>query len=377
MELGARVRQIGPAVGLVVLGLLAIRNVIGVANFALHRAMEGDFAQYYAFARIGLHDGWSRIYDLEAQRASWRAVGVLLWSPAIYPPPMGWFVAPFALLPFPTAYALWNLLLAVSLVTAWRLAASGGWRIRLGHLALALALPVIGHGLLLGQVVFVVAAVIAGVAWLMAKDRQILAGLLLTAIALKPQLAFLVPFALLATGRIKVFAAWVAGSMALLALAFMTLGAEGLQEYATRILHSADTVSSLYVPVGLTLPGLLGGGISAHAAQVAIVALVLFTAWHRREGQGGTFAITAGVVGSLLVTPFIHPQDLAVVLPAMWIYLRSAPPVAERATALAGMLAALLIATPFLLLLAIGAWLLPGRKPDFSPLKGEPWPASL
>jgi hypothetical protein len=369
-----RLRQTGAAAALLVLGLLAIRNLIGVANFALHRAMEGDFAQYYAFARVGLHDGWSRLYDLEAQRASWRAVGVLLWSPFIFPPPMGWFVAPFALLPFPAAYVLWNLLLAVSLLLAWRLVAPGGWRLRLGHLTLALALPVIGHGLLLGQVVFVVAAVIAGTAWLISKDRPILAGLLLTAIALKPQLALLVPFALLATGCFKVFATWIAGSMALIVVAFLTLGAQGLQEYAARIFHSADTVSALYVPVGLTMPGLLGGGILAHTAQLAVFALVLYAAWRRRDSG---FAITAGVIGSLLITPFIHPQDLAVLLPAVWIYLRCGPPVLERALTLAGISATLLIATPVALLLAVSAWFIPGKKVVFSPLKVKAWPASL
>ena len=40
-----------PVAILVVTGALALRNLVGVVHFALHRAFEGDFAVYYIFAR--------------------------------------------------------------------------------------------------------------------------------------------------------------------------------------------------------------------------------------------------------------------------------------------------------------------------------------
>src|SRR5579864_3033150 len=112
------------------LGVVALHNLLAWARFALHRAFEGDFGLYYAFARIGLHQGFHNLYDLAAQRREWDAVGPLLWYPAPYPPFLAWLVAPFALLPFPLAYAAWNALLAAALVGTWWLLAPGSRSLR-------------------------------------------------------------------------------------------------------------------------------------------------------------------------------------------------------------------------------------------------------
>jgi len=66
-----------------------------------------------------------------------------------------------------------------------------------------------------------VVAAVAACWWFAERDRSVVAGLVLSAIALKPQLALFVPLCLLVSGHARVFGAWAVASLviALVALA--------------------------------------------------------------------------------------------------------------------------------------------------------------
>jgi hypothetical protein len=339
-----------------VAGILALRNLIAIAAFILRRPLEGDFALYYIFARIGLHHGWGSLYDLAAQRQEWHALGPTLFYPEIYTPPVAWLVAPFALLPFPLAIVVWTVLLIGALAATWWLCAPrSSWPVRWMHLALAGAVPVVAFGLLLGQVVVLVAAAIAVSFGLMRRRRPFTAGLVLSLIALKPQLAFLVPLALLLGGHRRVFLGWLCGSGGILAGCLLTLGSGGLVAYGSRVLQATHSLDTFVVPVQLTLAGILGQGLVAHLAQLAVTILTLVVCWRRRDGKP-EFPIAAGITGSLLVTPFIHAQDLGMLVPAAWLSLRTTWPRFERTLGLAGYLTSLALATPLPLLMVLLGW---------------------
>src|SRR5437899_12975268 len=55
-----------PIAVVVMTGALALRNLAGVVQFAVHLAFEGDFAVYYIFARLGLHHRCGSLYDYAA-----------------------------------------------------------------------------------------------------------------------------------------------------------------------------------------------------------------------------------------------------------------------------------------------------------------------
>jgi hypothetical protein len=351
-----------PATLVVVTGVLALRNLAGVLHFALNRALEGDFAVYYIFARVGIDHGWRSLYDAAAMRQEWLALGSAFLYPALYPPPLAWFVAPFAALPFPAGYALWNVLLAGSLVVTWWLTAPPSSRlVRLGHLAFALALPSVAFGLLLGQVVIVVAAAVAIAWWLLRQNRPLAAGLVLSLIALKPQLALMVPVVLLVAGHWRAFAGWAAGSLVMLAAALATVGIGGLQTYASVLADSAHAPGAMMVYPQLTLPGLLGSGFVAALAQGLVIAVILGLVW-RRRGSGLEFPFAAGLCASLLIASFLHPQDVGILLPAAWLWLRTAPVGAERVLGLTGFVAALGLTTPLPLLLVLAGWIAADRR---------------
>jgi hypothetical protein len=359
-----------PLVVLVVAGALALRNLVGVLHFALQRALEGDFAVYYIFARVGIDHGWRSLYDAGAMRQEWLSLGSAFLYPALYPPTLAWFVAPFAALPFAAGYALWNVLLIASLLVTWWLTVPAStWLARIGHLAVAVALPAVAFGLLLGQVVIVVAAAVAISWWLLRHNRPLAAGLVLSLIALKPQLALMVPVALLVAGQSRVFVGWAAGSLVMLGAALATIGFGGLQTYAILLAGSSHYLGAMMVYPQLTLPGLLGGGLGAALIQGLVIALTLGLVW-RRRGSGLEFPFAAGLCASLLIASFLHPQDVAVLLPAAWLWLRMAPRGAERVLGLTGFVAALALTTPLPLLLVLAGWLVGERQPAYGTAGG-------
>jgi hypothetical protein len=344
-----------------VAGGLALRNLVGVLHFALNRALEGDFAVYYIFSRVGIDYGWGSLYNAGAMRQEWLALGSAFLYPALYPPTLAWFVAPFAALPFAAGYALWNVLLLVSLLVTWWLTVPPSSRlVRLGHLAFAVALPSVALGLLLGQVVIVVAASVSISWWMLRHNRPLAAGLVLSLIALKPQLALLVPVALLVAGQWRACLGWAGGSLAMLGAALATIGITGLQTYASLLAASAHSLGAVMVYPELTLPGLLGSGVVAAVAEGLVVAATLVLVW-RRRGSGLEFPFVAGLCGSLLIANFLHPQDVAVLLPAGWLWLRTAPRGVERVLGLTGFVAALGLTTPLPLLLVLAGWLVSDR----------------
>jgi hypothetical protein len=232
--------------------------------------------------------------------------------------------------------------------------------VRLGHLAFAVALPSVALGLLLGQVVIVVAAAVSISWWLLRGNRPLLAGLVLSLIALKPQLALMVPIALLVAGQRRAFLGWAAGSLIMLGTALATIGFDGLQMYAMLLAGSAHYRAAMMVYPQLTLPGFLGGGLAAALAQGLVIAVTLVLVW-RRRASGLEFPFAAGLCASLLIASFLHPQDVAVLLPAAWLWLRTGPRGVERVLGLTGFVAALGLTTPLPLVLVLAGWLVADR----------------
>jgi len=356
--LSERGRRLARAVALLGVGLAALHNLIGWITFAISRPFEGDFAAYYAFTRIGLHAGFGHLYDVAAQRQEWHALGPLLWYPAVYPPPLAFFVAPLAMLPFPVAYAIWNLLLGIAVLVTWRLLAPGSRWQRSMQLGIALALPLVAFSLLLGQVVMLLGATLALGWWCLRRGSPVLAGLVLSLIAVKPQLAFLVPLGLLAGLQFRAAIAWASASAALAVVTLATVGTDGIAAYVSRLQDATGGLAAYQVPVGLTLPGLLGHSVAALGAQTLVVIGIALAAFVGRA-RGPQWPIALGVIGSLLVTPFYHPDDLAILVPAAWLWMHTAPSVRERTLMAAGLGGALLLGTPLPLVLCLLAALIP------------------
>ena len=322
--------------------------------------IRNDFRLIYGAALNGWQNGYGHLYDLVAQKEVVEGLGPgTYWSPYLNPPPLAWLATPFLLAPFDVAIVLWTVLVVGAAYFAWRVASPGVGLVRLAHLALFFGLFPTAYGLLVGQPVALVAAVVAGSWWLAQKGRPVAAGAVLSLSAVKPQLALLVPVCLLVAGHRRMFAAWLGATAVIGVVALALLGAEGLQRY-----RDVLSLASQWEPTRrYAIAGPLGLGPQVYAVEALVLVVAVVAAW-RQRGMGVERPIATGLVASLLFTPYVGFQDFAMLVVAGWLLIRSGVTAFQTVLLVVGYalleLALLVLALPILaaeaLLLLSLAW---------------------
>jgi Glycosyltransferase family 87 len=336
--------------------------------------VRNDFRLIYGAALDGWTYGYSHLYDLAAQKQVVEGLGQgTYWSPYLNPPPLAWLGTLFLPLPFEVAILLWTALLVGAALLAWRLAAPGDSLSRAAHLALFLGLFPTAFGLMVGQPVALVAAAVALAWWLAVRGKPGLAGLALSLIAFKPQLALLVPLCLLVSGHWRIVAVWAVATAIMVAAALVLLGGDGLQRY-----RDALSLASQWEPTRrYAIAGPLGLGPQVYVVEAIVVVIAVVAAW-RQRGQPAGLPIATGIVASLLFTPYVGFQDFALLVVAGWLVVRSGATAFQVALMVVGYalleLALLVLAVPILaaesLLLLSLAW--PIARPRQWPVPARP-----
>jgi hypothetical protein len=289
-------------------------------SYTLHYKLpQPDFYVYYLAARLGRAHGWAAVYDPAVFLPPvTTAIGKPL--PYLNPPELAWLVTPLSYLPYTLAGWIWTGLLAAAFGLTWYLVAPGRGPVRLVHgIGTAALLPVF-VGILFGQVSLLVVAAVASSWWLLTRGRPWLAGLALSALILKPQMAFLVPLALLLSGYWRVVLAWLAVSVPLGLVTLMATGT-AVFHHITQSLHA---VSGVPGPIQSSL-------LRQLPFPLAVIGIVLVLAgsglilW-RGRGSGPSLSIAVGLISSMLVSPYINFYDLSALVLAGWLILRSNPP---------------------------------------------------
>jgi len=297
-----------------------------------------DFHTYEAAARVGLHDGWSHIYDQNLVAAEQKTlVSSQAAQPFLSPPPVAWLAAALSPLPYWPAYYVWATFSFIALALALLWSSRERALLRWVTAAAALAPWWVLHAVHLGQVVPLVAAGVV-VAWRLVRDRrEIGAGLTLALVFLKPNTAFLVPVALLVAGRYRAFAAGAGAGIVIAGLALATMGSGGISAYLGQLTSPLPTGAD-----SLTLEGALGaGGWVALGLRILIIAVSIAAAFRLRNWPG--LFIAAGTLGSLLVAPYLHGSDLCLLGAAAWLVWQERTTVAWRVPIAIGWL----VASPF------------------------------
>jgi glycosyl transferase family 87 len=286
---------------------------------------HNDFTFYFAAARLGLAHGWTHLYDLKLQQEQLDAIGsgikVAQLARYVSPPPLAWLVVPLTLLPYRVAYWAWSTILLAALALAWRLATPGSGRMRVIFLVAAVGWLPIVYGLQLGQPALLVAAAVAASYALLRRKSDWAAGAVLGLLVLKPQLALLVPAALLVTGRWRAFAASAVVLALLAAASAIALGPGGIADYQG-ILSFATTVPENQAQ---TLAAWIHNLEVTRVVQAVIALWALALAYRlRRRGVETTLAIA--LAGGLAASPYVHYDDLTMLGLAILLFLRGPCP---------------------------------------------------
>jgi hypothetical protein len=303
------------------LGDLTLFNLYQVWVAFPHKLIESDFRIWYAAATIGPHQGWSELYNLDVQRKAVEAVWPgSLYLPFANPPPAAWLMLPFTLLPFGAALALWTVLSVALLVALSQAFAPAETLPRV-----AFALSALGF---LPAFVMVEAAplspvVVGGVAGcvlLLKRKHDVAAGLALSLIIVKPNLAVLVPLAILAAGYVRAFVAWLAASAVMVVISVLTLGSKGVESFISVNIFIFDESYHLTY----SLAELLGGTVPFAIAAVIITVLALIAARAWRTSDRG-IPVAAGITASLLINHHLTPADFVILLIPVWLVMAIAP----------------------------------------------------
>lgn len=311
------------------LGLSGVLAIIDLQwSYTLHyKLAQPDFYVYYLAAQLGRALGWAAIYDpavfLPPVTA---AVGKPL--PYLNPPELAWLVTPLSFLPYPLAAWIWSGVLVAAFALVWFLAAPGRGLMRLIHGVGAFALLPVFVGVLFGQVSLLVVAAVAVSWWLLTCGRPWLAGLALSALILKPQIAFLVPLALLLGGYGRVFLAWLAVSVPLASVTLLATGI-GVFEQMSR---SLQMVSSIPGPIQSSLVRQLPLPVAVIGIALVLGASIVIL-W-RGRAAGPSRPVAVGLIAGVLVSPYVNFYDLSALVLAAWLILRTHPPRWQRAVTL-------------------------------------------
>jgi hypothetical protein len=277
-----------------------------------------DFASYWAAGRLALLGQPSLAYDVEAHRAVEMTVanmgGVM---PFPYPPPFLFAVSPFAFHPFWLAYLLWmGVTAGLYFVATRRFVAP---RYAFAHPA-ALVNAVIGQNGFLTSSIF-----LFGIAALAA--HPFAAGAIFGLLVIKPQLAVLVPVALIAARQWRAIGGAALSSLALLGLAAIIFGLDSYRGFlaitgdyggymAADRWNWAEQASVFGFFRFFGVPqaaALTGQGVAALTA-----AILTWRAWARGQEQRGAVLAAA----TLLVPPYVFTYDSLLLILPLAVLLR-------------------------------------------------------
>ena len=286
-----------------------------------------DFSNVYAAGTLTWQGRPAEAYEPARQHAAEKAV-----FGGREVPFYGWHYPPFffavaiaaAAFPYAWGRAIWLAASLTAYLAAIRAILPGA-----ETLLIAAAFPAVFVNIGHGQNGFLTAALLGGALQLLDR-RPWLAGVLIGALAYKPQFGVLIPIALLAGGRWHTIAAALATVAALLAVSFVALGggvwhafADSMNFTQTVVLEQGGTgwekIQSVFSAVRMW-----GAGVhTAYAVQIALALMLAASlAWLWQSDAAFELKASALATGSLLATPYVLDYDLVVLAVAIAFFAR-------------------------------------------------------
>ncbi|WP_051531890.1 glycosyltransferase family 87 protein [Sphingomonas sp. URHD0057] len=303
--------------------LLAAYYVVSTWRTFYH-PITTDFASFWAAGRLTLQGAPWDAYNIPVHKALELTTGALKSgvNPFPYPPPFLFFVAPFGAVPYWIGIFPWVGITGALYVWACRRAAP---------MPYALIHPAALVNALIGQNGFLTSAIFIGGTSLLS-TRPWLAGAILGVLVIKPQLALLLPVALIAAREWKAIAGGVATSSILLLLALIAFGITTYQAFLAILPHYTAFVQQGMLPWNelasvFALCRFMGlpetPSLIVHAMVAAAAALATWHAWSRDHPA----KVPVLCAATLLIPPYIYTHDtLLMVVPMAYFIQRNPRP---------------------------------------------------
>ena len=289
------------------------------------RNLDIDFSVYWAAARMGLAGDWMGPFD-SAKLSEARLIPLgreafeMLW---FYPPAYHLLIAPLGYLSFFWAWLVFAAVSVISLSLAMRVPAQGAT----AAIALVVFSPSALFLLALGQNSLLIAALLVGAIEALRRERFFLAGILIAAMTIKPQLGLAIPVALFAGGYWRAtFVATFATGL-LIATTWAILGWEYWEAFFIAVRDGGDVMRQSDL-IRLMVSGFgnaVSLGLGQWSAMLLQVVLSLGAAgalawlWSRAEVA---FDLKAAALCTcvLLMTPYaVHYELIFAVLAAFYL----------------------------------------------------------
>ena len=281
-----------------------------------------DYLSYWTAGKFALAGSPDMAYDVAAHRALEISLvdvrGKMLPFP--YPPPFLLLVTPFSVLPYAWSLIAWVIVTLIAYAIASR---------RVIDLPYAMSHPSVLVNALIGQNGFLTAAIFTQGACLLRK-RPFVGGLLLGILIIKPQLALLLPVAVVAARLWPAIAGALSSSAVLLLLSLAFFGNDVfvgflkmLPLYAEMMRQSTWSWNSFvsvfaflrYFGVDQII------ALTAHGVVAAAAAVLTWIAWSRNWKEQVPILAAA----TLLIPPYLLTYDALLMIIPMGFWLTDQP----------------------------------------------------
>jgi hypothetical protein len=295
-------------------------------------AVGRDFLNFWIAGRHAWEGDPGRYYDMATyQQTMAPLVGAnypgQIWS---YPPAIMLFAAPFGLLPYLPALALWTAIGPIVFLLALR-----QWTRDPVLLVAAMLCPAAIFGIISGQLHFIVAAILLTVLR-QRNERPWLAGALLGLLIVKPQLALFFPLLFLLERNVRAILAAGISMLAIVAATAAIWGPDIWLDYVrvgipTQSLVLSDPIAGSAPFMPTVLMNLRGAGVSLSTAStvqaIASILAAALIAWHfRRRRAADDWQANAGfLAAAVLGTPYMLGYDTLALSTAALLALVSRP----------------------------------------------------
>ena len=314
-------------VGLV-LAALVIAAAIAEFVWNFQSPSDRDFLSFWGAGKLTLAGTPDLAYDRAALHAAQLTAAKLGVGelPFAYAPAFLVLLAPFALLPFPVSMVLWSAVgFVIYLIVARRALRVPAW--------VPAAFPPAYANAAIGQNGFLTAALFMGGLSLLS-GAPLAAGMVLGCLVVKPQLALMLPVALVAGREWRAIAGGLISSAAILLAGLVVFGLSATTAWLSQMplfaeiardglvgWHKLTSVYAFARAAGLSAEP----AFAAHAVVAAAAAVAVWRVWWTDRNALVRAAVLAPA--TLLASPYLYLYDWLLLLPAFsWLVQRQTSP---------------------------------------------------